>query len=806
MSDLSQKLDEFVAEFRKRDPAAGAVEPNPDPVKIIVAVHGIGDQFAFETVRSVADRFCQYMGVPAAIPLGRFHNPQGSVLGAYIPTSNLDWFPKGLGFAEIYWADVPRELVNDAHTLEESKRWARTIVERLHLRRAKAEPLTPDPTRQARPMTPLSPDELLQYRLMVQVLDEMIEGVAVLERLLSLTAKMGLFRFNLNKLLNDFLNDVQVVAEFTPYRERMLAIFRSVMEAVDRQYPNAEVYVVAHSEGTVVSFLGLLEGLSRPEPAAWTRKLKGYMTIGSPLNKHVLFWPELFDGYKAPGGTPPARIPWRNYYDFGDPIGFDLRTTRGWMTGAGWDRFFDFNGPEDLGERPADVEAGAVARPPRALHDHGFSRYYFPGAAHNDYWQDDHVFGHFIQEVVDPRRQLKQAEPRVDYTAEPPPDRVVAVLTSYVLPYALSALLVLLGVYPLYKSARACIVPQEARFESAWDIARNVAGFAALIGGMTVLARVPRLNRALFWRWAAAAVFAASAAAFHLAVGEENRVKVGSFLLIDGWALGMLLGGLAVALLGLAWTVRRDAPATDLRPMVAAGAAVAAVVFVLWGVSWDQASVPAAFEAPLAQARGLLHHPADVGRTLHRVGTLTATAVSVTLAGTLGVIAWVLSRRYPSLGMKPLIHTGGLLMMTVVGSSVLNRQGDATRAHDFHVRKVEGEVTRQRIVFMHIARRRDEAERLRRGGELAAAAAVGREVRDDSARLDAQTSRVAGMAAQADALGGDGPVWPVVVSGLLFLYLWWLAALLFDLTFVWHRYIRHSVGVNKLRQMIEGTA
>lgn len=802
MSDLSQKLDEFVAEFRKRDPAAGAVDPNPDPVKIIVAVHGIGDQYAFETVRSVADRFCQYMGVPAAIPLGRFHNPQGSVLGAYIPTSNLDWFPKGLGFAEIYWADVPRELVDDAHTLEESKRWARTIVERLHLRRSKAEPLRPDQTREARPMTPLSPDEVLQYRLMVQVLDELIEGVAVLERLLSLTAKMGLFRFNLNKLLNDFLNDVQVVAEFTPYRKRMLAIFRSVMEAVDRQYPNAEVYVVAHSEGTVVSFLGLLEGLSRPEPEPWTLKLKGYMTIGSPLNKHVLFWPELFDGYKAPGGDPPAPIPWRNYYDFGDPIGFDLRTTRAWMKGAGWDRSFDFNGPEDVAGGPPDVPA----RPPLALHDHGFSRYYFPGAAHNAYWQDDHVFGHFIQEVVDPHRQLKQAEPRVDYTAGPPADRVVAVLTSYVLPYALAAVLLLLGVYPLYKSARACIVPQEARAESAVEIARNVAGFAALIGGMTVLARVPRLNRAPFWRWAAAAVFAASAVAFHLAVGEENRVKVGSFLLIDGWALGVLLGGLALALLGLAWTVRRDAPATDLRPMVTAGVAVAAVLFALWGVSRGQASVPAAFEAPLAQARALLHHPVDVGRTFHRVGPRAATAVCVALAATLGVIAWVLSCRYPSLGMKPLIHTGGLLMMTVVGSSVLNRQGGATLAHDFDVRKVEGEVTRQRIVFMHVARRRDEAERLWQRGDLAAAEAVRREVRDDSARLDAQTARVAGMVGQADAPGGDGPVWPVVVSGLLFLYLWWLAALLFDLTFVWHRYIRHSVGVNRLRQMIEGTA
>ena len=50
------------------------------------------------------------------------------------------------------------------------------------------------------------------------------------------------------------------------------------------------------------------------------------MTIGSPLNKHVVFWPELFDQYKAADADPTTpSIPWKNYYDFGDPIGFDLR-------------------------------------------------------------------------------------------------------------------------------------------------------------------------------------------------------------------------------------------------------------------------------------------------------------------------------------------------------------------------------------------------------------------------------------------------------------------------------------------------
>lgn len=44
------------------------------------------------------------------------------------------------------------------------------------------------------------------------------------------------------------------------------------------------------------------------------------------------------------------------------------------------------------------------------------------------------------------------------------------------------------------------------------------------------------------------------------------------------------------------------------------------------------------------------------------------------------------------------------------------------------------------------------------------------------------------------------PLWPLLFAAAVFLYLWWLAALVFDLAFVWHRYIRHGVGERRLRQ------
>jgi hypothetical protein len=44
------------------------------------------------------------------------------------------------------------------------------------------------------------------------------------------------------------------------------------------------------------------------------------------------------------------------------------------------------------------------------------------------------------------------------------------------------------------------------------------------------------------------------------------------------------------------------------------------------------------------------------------------------------------------------------------------------------------------------------------------------------------------------------PVWPVVVTWAVFGYLWWLGVLIFDLAFVWHRYVRSEVALDNLRK------
>lgn len=48
-----------------------------------------------------------------------------------------------------------------------------------------------------------------------------------------------------------------------------------------------------------------------------------------------------------------------------------------------------------------------------------------------------------------------------------------------------------------------------------------------------------------------------------------------------------------------------------------------------------------------------------------------------------------------------------------------------------------------------------------------------------------------------------GPLWRVFGAIAVFLYLWWLAALLFDLLFVWHRYIQQDTAMNFLRANVQ---
>lgn len=61
---------------------------------------------------------------------------------------------------------------------------------------------------------------------------------------------------------------------------------------------------------------------------------------------------------------------------------------------------------------------------------------------------------------------------------------------------------------------------------------------------------------------------------------------------------------------------------------------------------------------------------------------------------------------------------------------------------------------------------------------------------------------VLGIAFAIAFKGQNNPsLWPLFIGGTLFLYLWWLSILFFDLAFVWHKYIRSSRIMVKMRDM-----
>jgi hypothetical protein len=111
---------------------------------VIVAVHGIGQQSRYSTVRSVATRLASSKTLlesipalayaPVALqPLGYFHGESDTVTSVSLLDDAMILGNAPLastGFAEVFWADIPAEVVKKGSTLEETKAWAHTVVAR----------------------------------------------------------------------------------------------------------------------------------------------------------------------------------------------------------------------------------------------------------------------------------------------------------------------------------------------------------------------------------------------------------------------------------------------------------------------------------------------------------------------------------------------------------------------------------------------------------------------------------------------------------------------------------------------------
>ncbi|MGO4814758.1 MFS transporter [Cupriavidus sp. 2MCAB6] len=568
--------------------------------KIVVAIHGIGSQLRSDTVRSVASQFgARYAPALPVMPLGYFDIAGVGQIdvrqldlperngGASTAANDLHALYSSLSFGEVYWADIPRKVVKEEDKLEEGKAWGLSIVSRVQaaymrdVRQGKLEPA--------------------DFTLVAGVVDEMVETVAVMQNLLFVAEKAGFFKFDLGPVLRDYVGDVQLVADFQYQREVIICRFHNVMQQIvargkERTGNLPELYIVAHSEGTVISFLGILEALSavsRRNPddndhavgTTWIGCLRGFMTIGSPIHKHILLWPKLWENMQIKchrqnkgvllerqDGTTlelPQPIKWRNYYDFGDPVGFELDTAREYM-------------------KLKDCEAFEFDE----SHDYGFSRYWLPGKAHTDYWTDKEVFGHFIDNVV------------LGKDVKGPKSRPLRSFVSTGVPYLLSFSLHLLAVFVLYKALAPVSKPETPQPVSEF-LTRSVFALACLLMGATAAARLPRLVKAkgkrtsawLRWRLLSLGMFALGAAICWLFLPTD----VAQFLSppsahIIGWIvspsdgarkLAFIAAGACIAVSG--WLVPRR-PRVGRRLLVLIGALlVGAIVTVRM---WDAADQP----------------------------------------------------------------------------------------------------------------------------------------------------------------------------------------------------------------------
>jgi hypothetical protein len=553
-----------------------------------------------------------------------------------------------LSFVEVHWADLAREVDEKRFFLEEPKSWSKTIVERLPKRYNEA--------------AQLSPKEFDGLR---SLLGEMLETLQTLENLLKVSEKAGIFKFDLAKVLNAYLGDVQIVTEFDDVREKILGRFKQIMENLP---DDLDIYIIAHSEGTVVTLLSLLEEMASRQPPKWLDQVRGLMTIGSPLDKHLLLWRELFE----PNGKPltqkwelsdQGQIEWRNYYDIGDPIGFELEGLRRWLNENKW-KAFHFKGTEDLMEteeggaeksfyRKCKDQMKKKLAPP--IHDFGFSRYYFPGKAHNDYWNDCDTFGHFIQTVVyrkeieasigegkdiflpkEARSGKKHSEndgsnPKkneLDYS-NPPATKRLARLLSYCAPYLLLVTLIYIGVYVLYKAIKGCLDGADAtavreliksgQRVSDLNVLRNVLGISLALAGVTVLARIPRLTAAWYWRVLGALVCIALGGLGYLVAEPTERNFPGERLYLALSVIGAKISvnlpgnstvraalAMIAALLivvSLSWLAERIFPKWGLRMLMISGGV--AVAMILIGLIYNQADRGSLWPVLLATAFAL---------------------------------------------------------------------------------------------------------------------------------------------------------------------------------------------------------
>ncbi len=401
----------------------------------ILVVHGIGEQKWFQTLESITTNFYQalkdrygsnacrqVLTADGALYLG------DEAIWREAPV-RLRW-RKGSDeheavFREVYWADLD-EPENGLRFLR-FVFWALTVAATRKYDQSTV--LRPPGVYGMRPPTALGWLEEIWVRVRL-----FLVSVFLLMSLLTVGVFHWLLRRLLQisilgrvmRILYDYLGDVKLYQDEYSRTDRIetvgeksrVVIRRRMITALVKMALDGEIdeyYIIAHSLGTVVAFNGLMEteaalpnyltqeiwekaksgGLTKtldqpveprqmPERPLWLTsvdginrsglfdKLRGFLTLGSPLDKFAAVWPRIVPINCQP---VPNNVPWHNVADAQDIVGAELDL-------FGDDRRDCPGGNPTLSFPPPPPIVGGLT-----LHNHTWADQLSLFSAHTSYWK-----------------------------------------------------------------------------------------------------------------------------------------------------------------------------------------------------------------------------------------------------------------------------------------------------------------------------------------------------------------------------------------------------------------------------------
>ncbi|MEM8486208.1 MAG: hypothetical protein AAF564_11715 [Bacteroidota bacterium] len=334
---------------------------------------------------------------------------------------------KLIRFAEIWWKDLVD--VNE-HVLEPASPWADGLIGRIE--RMNTQPPTWMPQLLFKLQDVLGP---LQTILGSRVPD--VEDLA----------------------FNKYLGDVQIYAEYEPMRgtavrrfhERMNQLCSAHYDAFthlpEAERPKPHFTIIAHSLGSIMSLDALMyahrasgtttdtanfpfpgyAAVDAEAPANnWINYVDTFVTLGSPIDKFLLFWPYRYQYLNDEAWIDPAlrnkrRIRHINYCDEQDPVGQSLDTLRSTRAYAQlFTATFDEHKPASDDHTPTATRVvqrvtNQVTKTIQNIikrtginregdknneFDVVYRRSIWPGLAHTSYWKDKDLFKNILEHVL----------------------------------------------------------------------------------------------------------------------------------------------------------------------------------------------------------------------------------------------------------------------------------------------------------------------------------------------------------------------------------------------------------------------